>query len=73
MKGKADEPGGKMLKNLEDLQTLLQVESLSGNEREKELLLELCRELEVKHGPEYLRENRQLLLAEWDYILVNLL
>jgi hypothetical protein len=62
-----------MLKTLEDLQTLLQVESLSGNEKEKELLLELCRELEVKQCPEYLRENRQLLLAEWDYILVNLL
>ena len=59
--------------NLEDLKKELGVQSLPGSPEALQTLLKWTQELAKEKGPNYLRENRHLLLAQWEFILNDLI
>jgi hypothetical protein len=59
--------------NLEDLKKELGVQSLLGSPGALQMLLKWSQELAREKGPNYLRENRHLLLAQWEHIWNDLI
>ena len=54
-------------KNLEELKEMLGVKSLEGSAAALQNLLRWPQNLVQKHGENYIRDNRQLLLDQWDH------
>jgi hypothetical protein len=58
---------------LEELKKIFGVNTLAGTEDEVKTLLRWSEELAQERGVEYLKQNSQMLLNQWDHIRSNLL
>jgi hypothetical protein len=58
-----------MLINLEKTLELLNVTSIQGDPSETAKLVQWTQELVDERGEDYVRQNNQMLLNQWDYIL----
>ncbi len=57
--------------SLEKVNDLLGNQEIPGSENELKMLCVRIRELVQMNGEEWVRQNRQKLLDEWDYIIRN--
>jgi hypothetical protein len=55
--------------SLDKVSDLLGSQKITGSEKELKLLCVRIRELIEMNGEEWVRQNRQKLLDEWDYIV----
>ena len=55
--------------SLEKVRNLLGTQQIPGSENELKMLCVRMRELVQMNGEEWVRQNRQKLLDEWDYIV----
>ena len=56
---------------LEKVRDLLETQQIPGSKNELKILCVRIRELVQMNGEEWVRQNRQKLLDEWDYIIRN--
>lgn len=55
--------------SLEEVYDLLGTQQILGSEKEQKMLCIRIRELVEMNGEDWVRQNRQKLLDEWDYIV----
>jgi hypothetical protein len=72
---KLNRPMGKDagLMTLDELKKIFEVDSIQGDEHDLKTLLRWSEELAQERGVEYLRQNKGLLLDQWEHILNDLM